>query len=92
MTVTCEYKTGGEICGKVLSCQSSLRRHIKATHEKIKAHACVVDGCDWSYTSKSDLARHVKYKHTDVKEFKCSIGECGGSGASGETRSPAPLT
>jgi hypothetical protein len=44
MTITCEYKTGGAVCGKILSCQSSLRRHIKSTHEKIKTHACVVDG------------------------------------------------
>jgi very-short-patch-repair endonuclease len=76
MTIKCEYKTGDAVCGKILSCQSSLRRHIKATHEKIKTHVCVVEGCEWAYTSKCDLARHVKYKHTIIKEFKCSIGDC----------------
>ena len=61
MTITREYKTGAVVCCKILSYQSSLRRNIKSTYEKIKAHTCVVKGCEWAYTPKCDLARHVKF-------------------------------
>ena len=78
MTVNCtKLLTTGEICGKVLSCESSLRRHIKSTHDIIKPHVCSEYGeCLLSFTSKCDLKRHIKYKHTIIKEFKCPKDDC----------------
>jgi uncharacterized Zn-finger protein len=63
-------------CDKKLSCGSSLTRHIKSVHDKIKNHLCSYDECELKFTSKSDLVRHVKYIHMKEKKFKCSYDGC----------------
>lgn len=76
MVVCSKLLDNGNVCGKKLSCSSSLSRHIKMVHDMIKPHACNFANCDISFTSSNDLARHIKYKHTAEKEFKCIFADC----------------
>ena len=61
-------------CKKVFSCQSSLSRHIKQVHDKIKNHKC--PQCEWKFSTKSDVNRHVKQVHDNKKDHKCSRSGC----------------
>ena len=57
------------ICSKVFSSKSSLRRHVK-THTGEKPFTCLT--CGKKFFQKYDLVRH-KVAHSEVKPFKCSI-------------------
>lgn len=70
-----EPKTCGT-CGTVVSCQSSLTRHIKSKHTNIKDHKCEYDNCDEAFAANCDLQRHIKYKHLKIKAHKCTIDDC----------------
>jgi uncharacterized Zn-finger protein len=65
-----------QICDKKLSCRSSLTRHIKTVHDKIKNHLCLYEGCELKFTSKSNLARHVNRIHIDINQPNCIIASC----------------
>jgi uncharacterized C2H2 Zn-finger protein len=63
-------------CKKVVSCQSSLTRHIAAKHTKIKAYKCEHSGCDWAYVTNSDLQRHIDGVHNKLKPHRCPKPKC----------------
>jgi uncharacterized Zn-finger protein len=63
-------------CQKILSTESSLKRHVKQIHNKIKNHICSYNNCDWKFSTKSDLKRHIKYQHSDERNHTCTFINC----------------
>ena len=60
------------LCNKLFSNKSSLTKHIKSVHEKIK-FKCEI--CDKELLRKDDLQRHKKTVHWRSSEFKCVVCE-----------------
>lgn len=64
--IFCEYRSPS---------RHELERHVEAHHsgkslEERRTHACALDGCAKSFTSKSNLAAHVRSAHRGVR-FVC---------------------
>lgn len=61
------YHTGGrlycDVCNKTFSCNSTLRKHKKAVHQKLRAFAC--DHCEKRFYSGFELKRHT-LSHTGM--------------------------
>jgi hypothetical protein len=47
-------------CHKFFSKKSNMMQHFRSVHEKLKPHACTVQGCDASFSQKYLLARHLE--------------------------------
>lgn len=45
------------LCNKTFSCLSTLRKHKKSVHQKLRAFAC--SQCDWRFYSSFELNRHM---------------------------------
>ena len=60
------------LCNKLFSNKSSLTKHIKSVHEKIK-FKCEI--CDKELSRKDDLQRHKKTVHWRSSEFECTVCE-----------------
>ena len=58
-----------DICNKLFSNQSNLRKHIKSVHEKMKFK------CEICGSQKDNLRRHKKAVHSKSIEFKCTVCE-----------------
>ena len=61
-----------DICNKLFSNKSNLRKHIKSVHEKIK-FKCEI--CDKELSRKDELQRHKLSVHSKNIEFKCIVCE-----------------
>ena len=61
------------ICGKILSCGSSLRQHIITMHKKDNHFPC--SKCNRKFPSKNRQKMHYKMAHMNFKPFKCGV--CG---------------
>ena len=61
-----------DICNKLFSNKSSLTKHIKSVHEKIK-FKCEI--CDKEFSQEDNLQRHKKAVHSKNIEFKCVVCE-----------------
>ena len=61
-----------DICNKLFSNKSSLTRHIKSVHEKIK-FKCEI--CDKELSRKDDLQRHKLSVHSKSIELECVVCE-----------------
>lgn len=69
----CHY--GG--CDKAYTCDSHLRRHIRASHElktKIGSYKCKDGKCGQEFTSLSNMHRHFRDQHYSPVYFPCT--EC----------------
>jgi len=51
------------VCGKILSCMSSARRHYKTTHEEIEPTPCPL-GCGFESKNPTSLDVHLKNVHS----------------------------
>merc|ERR1712001_453653 len=51
------------VCGKVVSCMSSARRHYKTTHEEIEPTPCPL-GCGLEFKNPTSLENHLKNVHS----------------------------
>ena len=60
------------LCNKLFSNQSNLRKHIKSVHEKIK-FKCEI--CTKNFTRKDNLLSHKRNIHSKNIEFKCTVCE-----------------
>jgi Zinc finger, C2H2 type len=71
------------ICFKILSCNSRLRHHIEAVHEKKTRFTC--PDCPKAFYYKHDLQCHITQCHTFTNDnttnsnrpFECDIDNCG---------------
>ena len=61
-----------DICNKLFSNKSNLRKHIKSVHEKMK-FKCEI--CDKKLSRKDELQRHKLSVHSKNIEFKCIVCE-----------------
>ena len=61
-----------DICNKLFSNKSSLTKHIKSVHEKIK-FKCEI--CGKELSRKDKLQRHKKTVHWGSSEFECTVCE-----------------
>ena len=61
-----------DICNKLFSNKSNLRKHIKSVHEKIK-FKCEI--CDKEFSQEDNLQRHKKAVHSKNIEFNCIVCE-----------------
>lgn len=48
------------MCHKFFSKKSNMMQHFRSVHEKLKPHACTVQGCDASFSQKYLLTRHLQ--------------------------------
>merc|ERR1719305_1719158 len=55
------------VCGKILSCMSSARRHFKTTHEEIEPTPCPL-GCGFESKNPTSLDMHLKNVHSVTKK------------------------
>ena len=60
-----------DICGKLLSYDHVLRKHIRFQHHGIKDFMCEIPGCEKGFYQRSDLKNHIKIIHEGVKEHTC---------------------
>jgi KRAB domain-containing zinc finger protein len=69
-----KHKTSNicSICQKQLSSSTSLFKHIRVMHDKIKKYVCGFPGCARSFGFKHSLMYHQNL-HTNSKPFKCDI-------------------
>lgn len=63
-------------CPIVCSTSRELRRHLEVAHgdvslEERKVYACIVPGCDRSFTKKGNLTVHIRTVHEGEKRFVC---------------------
>ena len=71
------YKTCNECCEKYkcnkcdykCPCKSSLTKHIKQVHDKIKDNEC--PECDFKCSTNGHLQRHIKSVHDKIKDYEC---------------------
>ena len=61
-----------DICNKLFSNKSSLTKHIKSVHEKIK-FKCEI--CTKNFTKKENLLSHKRNIHSKSTEFECTVCE-----------------
>ena len=61
-----------DICNKLFSNKSNLRKHIKSVYEKMK-FKCEI--CDKEFSRKDNLQRHNKAVHSKSIAFKCTVCE-----------------
>ena len=61
-----------DICNKLFSNKSNLRKHIKSVHEKIKFTREI---CGKELSRKDKLQRHKKTVHSRSSEFECAVYE-----------------
>ena len=61
-----------DICNKLFSNKSNLRKHIKSVHEKMKFKSEI---CDKEFSQEDNLQRHKKAVHSKSIEFKCTVCE-----------------
>ncbi len=59
-----------DICEKVVK-DTSLRKHIKAIHEKAREHIC--PHCNKAFSQRFTLKEHISAKHTKGYEHKCAL-------------------
>ncbi len=59
-----------ENCGFSSEYKTSLNRHIKTIHDKIKDFKC--NNCEFKTSRKDDLKTHIKIVHDKIKDFKCN--------------------
>ncbi|XP_065218195.1 uncharacterized protein LOC135844040 [Planococcus citri] len=67
MVVECTWSGCTSSFGK----KSSLKRHIKAVHEKRRAFVCPVAECEAAFNDKYGLKRHEASVHLKERNFKC---------------------
>ena len=60
------------LCNKLFSKKSNLRKHVKSVHEKIK-FKCEI--CNKELSRKGDLRRHKLSVHSKSIELKCTVCE-----------------
>jgi len=60
------------ICHKAFNDSSNLSMHIRAVHDKIRNHTCLM--CNYSSTTKAGLLSHLT-SHTNERSFQCDICE-----------------
>ena len=60
------------LCNKLFSNQSNLRKHIRSVHEKMK-FTCEI--CGKEVSRKDKLQRHKLSVHSKSSEFKCTVCE-----------------
>lgn len=56
-----------EVCNKKFANNFSLKKHIKAIHNKERPFICNIDGCKWTFAQQSPFARHQARRHGMVK-------------------------
>ena len=61
-----------DICNKLFSNKSNLRKHIKSVHEKMK-FKCEI--CTTNFTRKDNLLSHKRNIHSKSIEFECTACE-----------------
>ena len=61
-----------DICNKLFSNKSNLRKHIKSVHEKMK-FKCEI--CTKNFTRKDNLLSHKRNIHSKSIEFECTVCE-----------------
>ena len=61
-----------DICNKLFSNKSNLRKHIKNIHKKIK-FKCEI--CDKEFSQKDNLLSHKRNIHSKSVEFECTVCE-----------------
>ena len=59
-----------DICGKEVTSKTSLSKHIKFTHKKIKNFKC--GHCPKTFAYKNSLTWHIESAHATIKSFVCS--------------------
>ena len=64
-----------ELCSYASKRKSSLDRHVKTVHYKVKAYKC--EQCDYAATCRSHLNMHVTSVHTKEKPYKCHLCSVG---------------
>ena len=57
-----------KLCGKLFFDTSTLRKHLKFVHERLKDYAC--DICNKSYIKKQTLSHHIETVH-EGKKYEC---------------------
>ena len=63
-------------CKKKFSLDSTLQRHIKAVHDKIKDCVCDRVGCEYKCSLDSALQMHIKAVHDKIKDCVCDRDDC----------------
>ena len=71
---TTEFQCKHANCRKNYSSRYNLRRHIEATHKKIKRFRC--KNCGKYLSSKQNLQEHI-YIHSQAKPYQCLEADCG---------------
>jgi KRAB domain-containing zinc finger protein len=61
-----------ELCGKVFSLRSTLKKHILLVHKKHTGGYLKCDFCDYIETSKAKMDLHRNMKHTKAISFDCT--------------------
>ena len=61
-----------DICDKLFSSKSNLKKHIDTIHLKLKSHKC--EECGKTFNQKGNLKYHVNSVHLKIKPYKCE--EC----------------
>ncbi len=55
-------------CNYKCSTNGTLKKHIKAVHDKIKDHTCIQ--CNAKFSTNGDLQRHIKTVHDKMKDHE----------------------
>jgi RNase P subunit RPR2 len=62
------------LCGKLLSSESALQKHVSSVHEKIRRFAC--EHCDHKASTPGNLQQHIDSFHLGIKH-ECDICQAG---------------
>jgi RNase P subunit RPR2 len=63
-------KVGCPLCGKQLSSEVTLQKHLSSVHEKIRRHSC--QHCAYKASTPANLQQHIDSFHLGIKH-ECDI-------------------